>query len=405
MLDSLTRNIIYGTTYCALEHRGTDRDMSIAVLIAKKRKGELLLEERAVVSTVEDIKEHYDTLRYAHLIINNDLVLQKTVQITQKVPDTVIVNGAFPNIELDAFYYEIIRTEVTAYVYICRKAYIDGLIKTYEDQKLFITAWSLGSTALVSLFSLLEDVSEIQTVKTTLSLEKGKLTGIFPTIEREYQTRYYDVEGLKVEGDYVNALGAIVRIIGGTDDDLVTTNFNEREGEQQSHFKQHRIFAIGVPLTIGALLLIFLVNFLFYNHYYTEVTSLQEVGETNVLQKQLLIKKDSIVNQKQKLFEDVIESASSSSSYFLDEIIQEMPHTILLDGLQYHPLVKKIRKNKPVIVQENTIIITGTTTVNNDLSVWISTLEGLEFTESVSIKNLEKEGRNTTFGIELLIGS
>lgn len=404
MLNSLTRNIIYGTTYCTLEHTGTDQDARITILIAKKSKGELTIANKTMVSTPEEVKQYNDKLRHAHLIINNNLVLQKTIQTTGKTPDVVLVNGAFPNIELDAFYYQIIRSEDATYVYICRKTDVDILIKAYENHNLFITGWSLGSTALVALFSLLEDPSEIQTPKTTLYLEKGKLRDILPTIEREYQTRYYDVEGLKVEGNYINALGAIVTSIGGSDEDIVSTSFYEEEGKQQSYFKQHRIFAIGLPLALGTLLGILLVNLFFYNHYYTEVAYLQEVGDTSILQKRLLTKKDSIVDQKQKLFEDVIESASSSSSYFIDEIIQEMPHTILLDGLQYNPVLKKIRRNKPVNVRENTIIISGTTTVNNDLSTWISTLEGLEFIENASIE-LEKKGKNTAFSIILLIDS
>ena len=99
----------------------------------------------------------------------------------------------------------------------------------------------------------------------------------------------------------------------------------------------------------------------------------------------------------------MIASASSSASYFIDEIIQEMPETILLEGLQYHPLEKKIRKNKVVEVKENTIVITGESSENADLSSWISSLENLEFIDSVSIENLEEKGKNIRFSIALLI--
>ena len=256
---------------------------------------------------------------------------------------------------------------------------------------------------MVSLLPFLKEASQIQTPIVTVHLEDGEIVAIHPTEAESYQEEYYDIEDIQVAGTYINGLGGIVKTVGGVDEKRVSNNFEAKEKEQQSYFKQHRLFAIGLPVAVGVLFAIFLVNFLFYSYYYDEVAVLQEIGSTNTLQKKLLVKKDSIVNQKQKLFEDVIASASSSASYFIDEIIQEMPETILLEGLQYHPLQKKIRKNKIVEIKENTIIITGETSENSDLSSWISSLENLAFTESVSISNLEKKGKNIRFSVALLI--
>lgn len=405
MLDTLLRNIIYSTTYYALEHIGANQDACINILIAKKRKGELTVVDRAKVFEIENVKEYDRKLKNAHLIINNNQVLQKTIDNIQTLSEVVLVNQAFPNIDLNAFYYQIIRAREKAYVYICRKEYVDTLIRKYEDQAIYITQWSVGNTPLVSLLPLLKKESIIQTPQSAIFLDNGELRSIDRIETGNYQNEYYDVEGIKVEGNYINALGAIVTSLSGVDKDKVSTNFEEKEADLQSYFKQHRLFAIGLPVVVGVLLIIFLVNFLFYNHYYTKVNYLNEIGGSNVLQKELLIKKDSIVDQKQKLFEDVIASASSSSSYIIDQVIREMPSTILLDQLQYHPFLKKPRKNKPIVVEENTLIIHGETTVNNDLSEWISTLEEIDFIESVSIGNLKKKGKNTAFSIEILIHS
>ncbi|MFC4636465.1 hypothetical protein ACFO3O_21340 [Dokdonia ponticola] len=403
MLDTLSRNIIYGNTYCSLEHTGTDTHGKIIILICKQQKGELKLISKESVSSIEGVKEFQPKLRYAHLVINNNQVLQKTIETINTLSDTVLLNQTFPNIDLEAFYHEIIRSKEKAYVYICRKSYIDSLHKEYESQSIFITHWSLGSTPLVSLLPFLKRESQIQSPTTTLKLKEGEITSIDRMASENYPNETYDVTGLQIDGEYINGLGSIIKTIAGVDEKYVSNNFETKEKEQQSYFKQHRLFTIGLPLAIGVLFTIFLVNFLFYSYYYDEVAVLQEIGSTNTLQKKLLVKKDSIVDQKQKLFEDVIASASSSASYCIDEIIQEMPETILLEGLQYHPLQKKIRKNKIVEIEENTIVITGETSENADLSSWISSLENLEFTDSVSIDNLEEKGKNIRFSIALLI--
>lgn len=403
MLDKLSRNIVYGNTYCSLEHIGTDIQPTITILICKKHKGELTVVDKTNASAISEVRASFSKLRYAHLVINNNQVLQKTIENVNSLSDQVLLNQTFSDIDLDVFYYEIIRSKEKAFVYICRKSYVEELIRNYEEVSIFITHWSLGNTPIVSLLSFLKDTSHIQTPTTTLELEEGKITFIDRMASKSYPNETYDVAGLQIDGEYINGLGSIIKTIAGVDEKHVSNNFETKEKEQQSHFKQHRLFAIGLPLALGVLFAIFLVNFLFYSYYYDEVAVLQEIGSTNTLQKKLLVKKDSIVDQKQKLFEDVIASASSSASYFIDEIIQEMPETILLEGLQYHPLEKKIRKNKVVEVKENTIVITGETSENSDLSSWISSLENLEFTDSVSIDNLEEKGRNIRFSIALLI--
>ena len=403
MLDTLSRNIIYGNTYCSLEHTGTDTLATITVLACKQHKGELTLVDKTKASTISDVRASFSKLRYAHLVINNNQVLQKTIENVNSLSDQVLLNQTFSDIDLDVFYYEVIRSKEKAFVYICRKSYVEELIKEYESQSIFITHWSLGHTPIVSLLPFLKDTSHIQTPTTTLELKEGEITSIDHMASESYSNETYDVAGLQIVGEHINGLGSIIKTIAGIDEKHVSNNFETKEKERQSYFKQHRLFAIGLPLAIAVLFVIFLVNFLFYSHYYDEVAVLQEIGSTNTLQKKLLVKKDSIVNQKQKLFEDVIASASSSASYFIDEVIQEMPETILLEGLQYHPLQKKIRKNKVVEVEENMIVITGETSENSDLSSWISSLENLEFTDSVSIDNLEEKGRNIRFSIAILI--
>ncbi len=405
MLDSLTRNIIYGKTYCSLEHIGSDIDLTITILNCKKQKGELTVVDKETVSTIESVKEFDSKLKYAHLIINNNQVLQKATENRNNLSDIILINQTFPSIVLDDFYYEILRSKEKAYVYICRKAYINTLIKNYEEHSIFITQWSLGNTPVSSLLPFLKQETSLKTSTDTLALEDGEIVAIYPTEVGSYQNDYYDIEGIKIEGSYINTLGGILTLLAGTDEDRISTNFEEQQEQQQSTFTQNRLFAIGLPLAVGVLFALFLVNFLFYSYYYDEVAVLQEIGSTNILQKKLLVRKDSIVDQKQKRFEDVIASASSSASYFIDEIAKGMPDTILLEGLQYQPIEKRIRNNKAVQVKENTIIITGETAVNSDLSSWISSLETLEFSESVSINNLEKKANNIRFSIEFLIKS
>lgn len=399
-LETLSRNIIYGNTHFAIEHTGRDEEASIGVIRVKEKKGELEITDSKKVSSLKKVKLIFSSIRSAHLVINNDQVLQKRVEHISELSDVALLSKAFSSIDLNVFYYEVVRGIKSSLIFICRKEYIDKLILLYRDEKIFITRWSLGFAPLDRVVTLLNENGTIQTPTSIISYTQGHLDDLDPTQNLDYSPTNYCIEDLEISDEQINALGAVITTVGGNTL-RCSTNYEDREKAYLSYFKQQRLFDLGLPTGIVILLLVFLINFLFYNYYYQEVSVLNEIGDTNVIQKQLLIKKDSLVDQKQKLFEDVIESSSSSSSYYIDQIVKKMPETISLENLYYAPLLKKIRSGKPVDLDSSVILIKGFTAENTDISSWISDIEEMDFIQSVSIKNLDKKSSNTVFTIEL----
>ena len=103
MLDSLMQNIIYGHTYCSLEHTGTDSLPIITILISKKHKGELTIVDKASASTIKNVRASHTKLKYAHLIINNNQVLQRTIENVNSLSDDALLNQTFSDIDVTVF--------------------------------------------------------------------------------------------------------------------------------------------------------------------------------------------------------------------------------------------------------------------------------------------------------------
>ena len=399
MLDTLSRNITYGRTYCAIEHTGTVDNARIWLMHARLRKGEIVPKETVQLDSQEDIQTHIKGQQHAHLIVNNYQVLFKAVSLSGASGDETLVNLAFPNITLESFYYEIIRQDTQVFVFICRKAYINELIARYEQLKVCITSWSLGVTVTLPLLPFLQQEPPVYSSGYTLTHKVGVLEHLEQSIPSVILPTY-TIEDIHIKANHLNALGGIMASVE-QESTAILTNATPDQQQHRSLYKQHRFFNLGLPVAIGLLLLIFLVSFLFYNHYYQGVEKLNSIAEANSIQKQRLLKKDSLVSQKQKLFEDVIESASSSSSYFIDQMISVLPESILLDKLSYNPLLRKIREKKPVLFQTGTILVGGNTKNNAAISQWIGELEQLDFVENVSIHNLENPSATTAFELEV----
>lgn len=399
MLETLKRNIIYGTTYMAVEHLGSNTDAEIHCVTVQLKKGELEIRDSETLNNIEDFKQFANTPKHIHLVINNDQVLTRTI-VSSSSNILSLVNEAFQGITLDDFYYDAIQLENQSLISICRKSYIDELIGLYDAIGIKVTSWSLGITPMAFYEGILSGDFALPAQDRSLLYVDGLLTSIDDPLETASNS--YTIEGDEVPAKYLNALGAIFGLFRSND--RVKSNSDEAIAIEKDNFKQHRLYALGLPLAVGILLVIFLANFFMYNHYFTKVEELEAIGNTNLVQRDLLLRKDSLVDKKQRLFEDVIASSSSSSSYFLDKVAQQMPTSILLDRLVYHPLEKKMKPNKPLQVATNTIEIAGATRETNDLSIWIKHIENLDFVKNVSIKQLDQKRSLSNFNITLSIG-
>lgn len=130
---------------------------------------------------------------------------------------------------------------------------------------------------------------------------------------------------------------------------------------------------------MAILLGILLINFFLFNHYYSAVNELQQTSQIN-------------------------KSSSSKSSFYVNAIIESLPTTILLSELNYQPLLKRIKAEKAIENEVNTILISGASTRSVSFSKWITSLEFFDWTRSVEILSYKDISKSTSdFSIKLKI--
>ena len=99
---------------------------------------------------------------------------------------------------------------------------------------------------------------------------------------------------------------------------------------------------------------------------------------------------------------DVLKNSSSKSSFYVNDIINGLPDHILLKEFDYQPLLKRIREDKPIENQKNTIHISGLTYKQVLFSQWISLLENKPWIGSVNILSFEdSNSKASSFMIRL----
>ena len=85
------------------------------------------------------------------------------------------------------------------------------------------------------------------------------------------------------------------------------------------------------------------------------------------------------------MIEDVISSSSSKVSFYTDAITYSMPKTVLLNEMNFQPLLKDIKENKELVYIKKLIIVSGVSTDSKVFSTWLEALEDFNWIEKIDI--------------------
>ena len=110
------------------------------------------------------------------------------------------------------------------------------------------------------------------------------------------------------------------------------------------------------------------------------------------------------VQKTEKTVNDVLKSSASKSSFYVNDIVANLPNHILLSALNYQPLLKKIKVDKPIENDINTILLSGRTNKKILFSQWISQLETLDWIYSVDILNFDDiDNSSSEFNLKITL--
>ncbi len=374
MLDSLLTYLKFGNRFCGVEHTTKNGQDCINITVLKQSKKELLIEECFEDDSVSKLPKH----KPIYLVINNNKVLTKTIESNQS--DALkLVYKAFPNINLDEFYYEVLSQVDTHFISLCRKDDVENIIKKYKDVKIPVLNFSLGNSLISSLKSFINRDSVFSS-NARADIQNGSIVKIEKV---DVKPEIYHINGLEVSSPYLLSFSGALQMVLASNESI--TNYGVRSEDLIGDFKQTRFF--NLFLKIGGLFILglLLINFLFFNHYFNKVSELRQLSEVNQSTKNQILKLDEVVSKKQKMVDDLLKSNGSRSSYYADRIIQSLPKSILLKGFNYQPLLKRIKLNKVIELKKNVIEVSGESNDSEAFSDWVSVLEQKDWISHVDI--------------------
>ena len=379
MLRQLRTYLEFGNRFCGVEHSHKQgKEVLLATLLKRKKKA-LDVEDRFEAEHIGSLSELLPKNQHITLVINNDKVITKTIESELKDSQKLLFK-AFPNINTEHFLYDVLSQQNKHFISICRKDYIESVLNAYKTHGFSVIGLSLGNS-LISLITDWVQGDEVTTSNAQLKLDHNTIT---------QWERYggdneilYNVNGLNTTNNNILSLTAALSTL--LDDSPSKTNFETQKQVLISEHRQAQFFKQFLKFGLGFLLLLLLLNFFVFNHYFNTVEALKETSQFNQETKEKILTLNADVSKTQKLVEDVLKSSSSKSSYYINDIITGLPKTILLSSLNYQPLIKRVKEGQPIANDINTIVVSGKSSDSQLFSEWISDLESSDWILKVEI--------------------
>lgn len=390
-------SILIGNQYLSIEHFSTTGEEMIAVLLIEKKKEELVILKKDKINYKGTIPEKWNKKLPFILTINTNQVIQKEVAGSD-LADEKLLHKAFPNTNWEEFYFEIWRLQTKSIIAISRKTYINVLLDEYTNQGITVAGISLGICALSEIIPY-TDGDTFTTNHQTVSWNEN--TPILTTTT-EIVVSNYTINGLIIPNSHIVAFSSLLGfVIQNSQNSGSIIQYSQK---RYNNYLQQSFFLKGLKTCIGIVLVILLINFFVFSHYYhlsqeTDVnlilnkSSLEEISHT----------KQRILSKEQKL-KTVMVGTQSQSTAILNEITQSVPTSVLLNELVYQPLAKKIKPEEAIASIAKVITVSGTTVNNQDFTQWIETIEQLKWIDKVVITHFGKnESNQTEFAFKLTL--
>jgi len=380
MFRKIITYLTLGNHFCGIEITTLNNKDSYLVTSLRKRKKELTIDLQFEVDSTDLILDKLPEKQHLFLAINTNHVLFKKVT-TSNTNQNAILNAAFPNINSQDFYYEIILgRNNTSFIALCRKSYINTIINDFKAKNIFVTSFSLGNN-LISEITDFVTLKSIQSSNAIVTLDNKIIDVNITDVINHHEE--YNVNGLLSSSRYLLSLsGALTSFLNRSNR---ISNSEEKINSLFEDFKHQILFKKILQGSLIVFLVALLLNFFLINHYFNKVNQLQQAAQVNVVNKNAVLALSEKLQKAEKLATDILKSNASKSSFYINEIITLIPNSILLSELNYQPLQKRIKKGQYIQFQNNIIIVSGVSSKSGLFSNWIIELEKTSWIHTIEI--------------------
>lgn len=315
-------------------------------------------------------------------------------------PDKSLIKQIIPTASEDEFIVDSVDGDKFTYTAIVRKELLDEISNQLEAIGLTVICLSVGPFKVSNLSKYFEDFpSGVPTGDYLIKYDKQNhnITSFEKIASKEHDS--YKIDSKSIDSEYLLALSVGLEYFLESDQECEHPQINE----QKKEFHSKIIFKKAGLSALVFVFIILMVNMLFYMHYNDKKQQMESqlVGNKNILNTLDTLKKE--LEWKEKFMKESGILTNTRMALYADRIAESVPEEIVLNKLEIHPVVGKIRDGKEIVLRPNVILLKGITKNSTFLNDWVHKLKTMSGVESVTILNYIQENDLNlgSFSIEL----
>jgi len=396
MFFSFLKNRIIGNYFIAIEifSPNNDEGLLFSVTHIRKTKNELQIIESKIVSEV-DLKYIKKLQVPVFININTNKVLYKTLEHPEK-NEALALKKAFPGLSSEEFYFSIWNTETKSIVFIARKEYLQKLTSVFKEINTLIFNINIGISSLKNTIEYFPSDEFITLNTRLLNLNDFNITNIFET-----DIKTYSINGIQISSADILNFSSVVNFLIQNN---YIGNISDLNAKTEDAFFQDAFFKKTSKVLIYFLLAVLTINYFFFSQYFEQYSKLSSLDQNFELEQQKLVSLEKEVLKKEQILKNHNLPSNLKPSYILNNIVKEIPATVLLSELILNPIAKKGKDGNISEFNKNILILSGKTTDNENLLVWTRTLEQKEAVKKISFIKYEKiDSNNNFFSLKIVL--
>ena len=230
-----------------------------------EKKDELHVKFEKTFDSLENASSYIRRNSILFLSVNTSQILIRRVGKESKLGPEQLVMNAFPNLDLENFYFQTMDVHGDQQVVIGKRDYLDPLLEKLAPYGIVPVQVALGPTPVQFILGHMES-SEILGSNYKL-LHDGKLE----------MTRNTTDEKVKVGGLVLSSrsLTSFAQILGHLGGKPILGNLEKVNSYLYNLYQNGRFFYFGLRWSLGIFLGILLINFVYYSSYQDDLRNME----------------------------------------------------------------------------------------------------------------------------------
>ena len=365
------------------------------VTIKKTRNKVQILKSGSGITELKKLLSLIDTKLPVLLTVNGKGIIHKGISRLKDDSYESSFIKILPSGKIEDFYIQLFDLDGNNYIgSITRKSLLDGVLASLKAEGIKLINCILGPFAVQSFVTLLDGADDSLTLRLPayeIQVRQKNIKAFSLSQEIIDSVSAFKIGPLDIQQSELIAFGSGFAWFNPVHQ--ITSNLNFLAEVQEEYKNELRFKQAGIAILVISFVILF-INLAVFSYLSDQIKS--KSGRF-ILGNSKLILADSLAKQVAERTLFLTQSGLSQpsrTSFYADQIAQEIPENITLISINIKPLIKNDDDKKKMQFETKKILITGKSHYALDVNEWIKTLKSNDWISSVSLSNYKQRESN-----------